>query len=730
MKRVLVILCLFTSTFSWATEPIELNSNSVRLGGGLVSIAFPGNAQIEQNIRNSCAFGTPALSVPVACQQIGSFAFNFGKDKITKLGLIDILRSGIDPFGLFNDRESLKKRILVGTGMMIAGASIVATCPPIPVEEGWSDLGFFERLDRAEAFGYVPPAIPFLDRDVDNPSDPNSCTKTLNLSINQSNQSVIDFGGFEGREFAYTTPFGSYPSATANLAAATPALANCLSSLTDLFDISTGVSFNVQQVNLDFVPNITLDDILDGLDDKIIAAIGFSDFELVALQQFNGWKSDYRADNPSYCTDSECQFEHGLNRVVFDADINPASWGNLEPNVTYFQEVDVMEYFDPVLSAFPLTVTLEALEIGGTRVDKYPPRSFVGTPPVNRDYLFNKSWLGVVDNCDLDPKIQMTIPDFLPLGIHDFPVTVTDRVGNQVNDFVRIIVDDTIPPDLEPKRPLGILVPDGTPVLNFNDPGIGCDTFLCEGTPATVEIFPPTYFDFGSLTPDINCEMDNVLNLIECDGSLMPVNDISLVNWDIVDPSGNVSSVSQQVFVREESLNQTPSAPNQGYTIGQNNPVEIPLEALDGDFDPLMFSVLDQPSNGNVDGDPEAVFQTRFNTTGLLASSNGVASVVNFNAGQEGLMVSSSEEQRIYFFLMGDIGELINRYDLSDVIPGGITPDSITFDDGKFAEDSSDTLSQVLRNKTMWIGDWSNRKVYLYNYEDLTGQATVVELLD
>ncbi|TDR23674.1 hypothetical protein [Marinicella litoralis] len=729
MKRFLLITALVSYSLGWASEPKSAENNQLILGSGLVNISFPNHAQIENNIRSSCALGTPAISVPVVCQQFGSFTFNFGKDKITKLGLKDILMSGIDPFGLFNNRESLKKRILVGTGLMIAGASIVATCPPIPVEEGWSELSYFERIDRAQAFGYVPPDIHLLAHDVDVPTDPNSCTKTLDLAIDNNTHTVNNFGDFDAREFAYTTPFGSYPSATTKLAVASPALVNCLSSLTDLIDISTNVSFNVQQVDLDFVPNITLDDILDGLDDKIIAAVGFSDFELVALQQFNGWKNNYRSNYPGYCNNDTCQFEHGVNRVVFDADINPASWGNLLSNVTYFQEVEVHEYFDPVITAFPLTVTLEALEIGGTRVSKYPPRSFVGNPPEDRNYTFNKSWLGVVDNCDQNPVIEMEVPDFLPLGIHDFPVTVTDRVGNQVNDFVQIIVDDTIPPDLEPKKPLGILVPDGTTAIGFNDPGIGCDAFLCEGSPPTVEIYPPTYFDFGSLTPDVDCEMDNVLNLIGCDGSLLPVNDMSLVNWQITDPSGNVSALTQQVYVREESINQAPTTPNQSYVIGQDQAIQIPLNAEDGDFDPLMFSVLGQPTHGNVDGDPEAVFQTRFNTTGLLASSNGMASVDNFNVGQSGLLVSSAAEQRVYLFLRGSVGELINRYDLGQVIAGGITPNAITFGEGKQAEDSSGNLSQVLRNKSLWIGDWQNRKVYLYNYNDLSNQATVVELL-
>ncbi len=728
MNKTAILVTLFITSFVCdSRDNTEVTPTSVKFGGGLVTISFPPPAQIEQNIRNSCQFDSQAISVPVVCQQLGSLVFNQGKDKITKLGLKDILTSGFDPFGLMSDRESLQKRIAVGTGLMIVGATIVGTCPPIPVETGWGDLSFSQRLQRAQAFGYVPPGLISITEDVDNPLAPNSCTKTLDINIDENNQSVGDFGVFDEREFAYITPFGSYPSATTQLGAASPALASCLASVVDLIDVSTGASVNVSNVDLDFGPDVSLDGVMDGLADKIIDAIGLSAFESTALQQFNGWKSYYRQNNPSYCDDVQCEFEHGVNKVKFDADINPASWGNLSPATTYFQEVDVMEYFDPELTAFPLTVNLEALEIGGTRVSKYPPRAFTGTPPNDKNYTFDKSWLGVIDNCDQQPKIEMDVPDFLPLGIHDFPVKVTDRVGNVTEDTVRIIVDDTIPPDLLANRPVGILVPDGTATVNFNDPGIGCDTFLCEGTPPDVSIYPPTYFDFGSITPTVSCEMQNSLNTTDCAASMLPVNGMSSVSWDIADPSGNISMATQDVYVREQSMNQAPTAPDQTYIIGSNSTVEIPLNAVDDDFDPLMFTVTDQPGNGNVDGDPQAVFQTRFNTTGLLASSDGVVYVRNINEGVYGLLVASAEEQKLYMFTEGG-GELVNRFDLDLAIVGGITPDAITFDDGKNFEDQSDQLSSVLRNNGLWVGDWSNRKVYRYKYNN--NQHMVEEMFD
>ncbi len=732
MKKVIFLLCLLTLTVTAKeTEQVE-QSQTIKLGGDLVTISFPAEAQIRAFSRHQCpSLWPPSLSEPVVCQQVGAFAFGFGKDKITKLGLTDILFSGIDPFGLMNDRESLKKRILVGTGMMIAGATIIATCPPIPVQEGWGDLSFSERLQNARAFGYMPPAIPLISEDVDNPQDPNSCTKTLDISIDENNNTVTDFLDFEGREFAYTSPFGTYPSATFDLAHTAGSLVTCLELSADLFNVSTNVNLGLP--SLDGLPDVSLDGILDGLADTIIDAIGISDFEIIALQQFNGWTTNYRQDNPNYCDNNQCEFEHGLNRVIFDADINPASWGNLRPNVTYFQEVDVMEYFDPELTAFPagsqLVVNLEALEVGGTRVDKYPPRSFVGSPPPDRSYLFDKSWLGVVDNCDLDPNIEMTVPNFLPLGIHDIPVTVTDRVGNQVSDFVRLIVDDTIPPDLLPQKPVGILVPDGTSTINFTDVGVGCDTYLCQGNPSEYDIYPPTYFDFGSITPNVACEMDNVLNQVSCDQSMLPVNDVSLVNWTISDPSGNETEQTQEVYVREESQNQQPTSNDLNFTVGQNNAIEIPLSATDGDYDPLFFSVLDQPDHGDIPGDPEAIFQTRFSSTGVLTDSDSITYITNGNAGTYGMMTSVGVEGMVYLFNLGGSGaQLINRYALNVVVPGGIKPHGITFAEGKNGYDNSDNLAQVLRNKYLYVGDWDAEKVYAYKYNDLSDTATVHEL--
>ncbi|GAB4176518.1 MAG: hypothetical protein Kow0020_12390 [Wenzhouxiangellaceae bacterium] len=716
-----------------AVNPAPAQSRVVLRGSDGINISFPTPAEWASNIRAQCDFGSPALTVPVACQQIGSILFERGRSLITKIGLKNIVASAIDPLGVFSKSDSLKKRIALGTGLMITGSIVTGTCPPIPVEEGWSVLSSSERLQRAEALGYLPPPIPFLETDVDDPSDPDSCIATRPISIDQDDGYISDFGTFMGREFAYVYPFGTYPSVAGQLRNAAPGVRDCLEAVLDAVDISGDLGFNFSfdldlSFSLGYLPSLNLDFFLEGLFDLIIDAIGLVDFELVALQDFNGWKTDYRQDHPGMCTDTECQFEHGPNEIVFDADVNPASWGRLLPNLYFFQGMFVREYFLPEATALPLEVTLEALEPGGTRVDLYPPRSFVGNPPADRNYTFDRSWLGVVDNCDPSPKIEMHVDNFLPLGVYDIPVTVTDRVGNVLETSVTLRVEDTLPPDLLPPKPVGILVPDGTTDIGFDDPGIGCaDSLGCEGSPPAVKIYPPAYFDFASLLPDIGCLLDNSLGVDECIGGRLPVNEQTTVRWDLADPSGNLSTAEQPVFVREESRNQSPVVEDQSFVIPAGVSVELPLGGSDADYDPLLFALSDAGDHGTVSGNPVAIWQNRFSATGLLTNADDAAqlSIRAENGSADGLFVASAAEQRIYLFKYSPApSSLVNRYDLADLDwQGGIgiTPDAITFLDGDAIERSSGNLSQALRNDRLWIGDWTQRKVFIFRDASLSG---------
>ncbi len=722
--RVLTLSLLLLSSFVHGSGYLDKRSLAI---DGLVSVRFPTDQQIKDHYANSCNLQTiDAISFPVMCQQTGGFIFSKGKNRIIKIGVKSIFSFITDPFGLNGNNEGIRKKIAIGMALMVGGAAIIATCPPIPVEEGFHDLSYFEKLAKAQAFGYVPPFPPDFNRDVDNPTDPQSCTASLGISINTADNVVTNFNEFEEREFAYVHPFGTYPSAEGDLAHLSAGYIACTAEIVSMVDISFGAGINTNFGNSPS-SDISLDDIFNGLSDFMDDAVGMVDFELIALSQFNSWKNRYRQEHPSYCSNSTCQFEHGFSRMTFYEDIPASAWGNVAPKLEYYQDINVMEYFNPEITALPLEVHLEALETGGVTVSAYPPRSFTGAPPANRSYTFDKSWLGIQDNCTTENELELDFPiaNFYPLGNWDIPITLTDRVGNTTTGSMRIVVEDSIPPDLLPLDAIGIPVPDGTTVINFDDPGIGCVTNLCEGFPSTKYLHPPVYFDFASISPDIECFVDNVLdvNLVPCTVAQLPVNDVSLITWSIADPSGNVTEITQEVFVREQSFNQIPTVQDVTYTIGQNSQVQIPLSGNDADYDPLNFNVIDQPTNGNLDAQVEALFQTRFTTSGMLRDVSGMAKVRN-DLGERGLLLSVPDEKRIYLFsgdLNSDAAEVVQRYEMST-----ITPSTITFSRTKVKDLGSTVMRDVLKfaSDAIWVGDWQNRKIYRYTNN---GSGTIVE---
>ncbi len=721
----LILISLLTQA-----QEYKLQKGGISIGG-LITVKFPTPQQIADTYNEQCNLQTiDTVGFPVMCQQFGSFVFGKGKDKITNLGLVSIVTSGLDPFGLFSE-GNVKKRIAIGSGLMIAGATIIATCPPIPVDAGFHDLSLLQKLQQAQAFGYIPSAPPNFDIDVDNTASPQSCTATLNVSIDNSTREVTGFGDFTNREFAYTSPFGSYPSAEKDIAHIPAAFLSCNAALLSTIDISFGPNLSNVFANAPQLPDINLSGILNGLADLIIDNIGFSGFENVALSNFASWKNNYRNQHPNYCTSTTCQYEHGNNRMTFYENMPANVWGNVVPKVEYYQDVNVMEYFNPEITALPLEVHLEALETGGVTVNAYPPRSFTGNPPADKHYTFDSSWLGIADNCTAQSELQLDFPvaSFYPLGNWDIPITLTDRVGNVTTGSMRIVVEDSIPPDLAPLDSVGIPVPDGTSVINFTDPGVGCVTNLCEGFPSTFYLHPPIYFDFASISPDIECYVDNVLGQdVACTVAQMPVNDISLVTWSIADPSGNVTETVQEVFVREQSFNQVPTVQDVTYTIGQNSQVQLPLSGNDADYDPLTFNIIDQPNQGgNLDAQVEAIFQTRFTTSGMLREASGMVKV--FVNGERGILLSVPDDKKLYLF-QGDVfsigGEVVNRYNLS------ITPSAISMTDSKHLDSRQDSLYQVLRptgtESGIWIADWLARKVYRYTYNDLSDTTIEKEI--
>jgi len=281
-RSIIALLVFFLVPVS-SQDIQQLNKGGIGIDG-LITINFPTPQQVADTYNEQCNLQTiDSVGFPVMCQQFGAFVFFQGRDKITNLGLFTIITSGIDPFGLMSEDNNLKKRIAIGTALMVVGASIVATCPPIPVDPGFQDLSAVQRLQQAQAFGYVPSAPPDFDLDVDDVNDSQSCAATLGVTIDDSSKEVINFGDFSERDFAYTSPFGSYPSATLDIAHLSAAFVSCNAALLSLIDISAGPSLSNNFTNSPSVPDINLSGILNGLVDTIFETIGMTEFEAIAL---------------------------------------------------------------------------------------------------------------------------------------------------------------------------------------------------------------------------------------------------------------------------------------------------------------------------------------------------------------------------------------------------------------------------------------------------------------
>ncbi len=677
--------------------------------------------------------------VAVPCQQVGSQLTVKGVKELTRVKASELFK--ILTQGKVGAAKVAKKKAAKGVGMIAAGALTAASCPPIIVEEEFLELDAQERQIAAELLSYHPIDPPNLDFDVADPGDKSSCTIELAIDVDTEDIAepnrpalypVESYGPFQERQFLYVDPWGTYPSAarvvTGSLAESLTPEDFCeLEKLRQPIENALGLIGEMDPCGLLELPwdfEFSLDDIFPGFLDLMLDALRFGfDLEEVLQGAFMGWA----VGNGSLHTcepGGRCTFEAGDHRLDFIANIHKASpyyprMGKTRA-VRYYQNLRVNEYFPPDIQTGDLEVLFEATSIGGTNVRTQPKQAIPeGSMPDNLPLAFDRSWLGISDNCDPSPAVDLVVPGYLPLGAHTFPVTVTDRNGNQSSVTLTIRVEDTVPPDLLPLDSEGVEVPAGTLTLPFDQ--IGCDVYLCnepldQGSAFGLVLSPPPYFDFASVTPAVTC-----LATIPggsptaCDQVSFPIGVASDVEWTLTDPSGNESVSALQVFPRIEGTNMPPVAEMVSYTVGSTNPVAIPLTASDPDFDrPLRFRALSQPALGDLEIDFEAIFQNRYTASGMLGEASSVLEVV-FDGGTFNLAADAVSKRIILatdgYAELDKIWETpFEPHSLS--LNHGKTQDSGTTEAGTVRSALDGNHNQGQQNGILFAADWDSKKVW------------------
>jgi len=588
------------------------------------------------------------------------------------------------------------RKLAIGVAAIGASAAMAYLSPPVEVEPGFRHMSFADRLQSVRAHAWQLPGAPLVETDVDDTADPTSCSATLNLSIDGSGFVTL-FGEFSEEELAWVNPFGSYPG----LAEVVPELIHMIADTLGSFP-GLDVSKIVHEISISGEISVP-GSIKDFINRLISSSLNI---EGSFYRSFAGWKLDRGRIS---CSGGDCVAPDGPSQVGFRARVNTIP-GILGYNFSYTQPILAKEYFPPVFTGLQdhLTVYYEALEPGGVPTS-LPPVDFDGSPVPGHSQLLDPTWFGLQDNCDPNPALEWTLPDFLELGTYEFPVRAVDRSGNLTETTITVVVRDSLPPDILPPEDVGVTAPAGFSTLQFTAPGVGCVTWLCGGDPPQYKLYPPITFDFGSLEPVIGCTVENSLYATPepCQTADLAVGENNQVHWTFTDPSGNSSTVDQLAVVREEGTNRVPSAQGASYTI-PNVPdgvtIQLPLAASDPDLDPLTFVVENLPSHGDLGLTATPIFQTRFASSGAIRRAT---SFVKLEAASGGgptdlLIVADGPEHRLLVFDIGSPDSLY-LYDMVDL--GDINPDAIQLPGAPRVVDNI-SLSSVLSD--LWIADFTD----------------------
>ncbi len=652
------------------------------------------------------AYRQNAVATPL--QLTSGLLFFYGKGQIRKAIFEHF---GVD-FGVFPPRlnrmtpdmrrnSKPAKRLAIGAIAAGISAAIAYFSPPVVVEEGFRDMSYRQRVQQVASLDFIPESPPSVELDVDDPSDPSSCSATLGLATDGSGM-VTEFGRFAERELVWVHPYGSFP----NLTELVPAIIEEIKDV--LQQTFPEVPLDVPDINdivvdLAGVGEYTIDDPVGDFIEGLLST--WLDLEDEFYDNFTGWKL---SSDGITCAAGLCTARDGPSLARFAGQLRTLP-GILRYDFSYRQSLSVKEYFEPTFTGLQdhLTVYYEALEPGGVPTT-LPPVGHDGSPAPGHSQVLDPTWFGLTDNCDPRPHLEWNLPAFLELGVHELPVAATDRSGNRVETTVTVVVQDSIPPDVLPPEDVGITAPAGAATVPFTgtdaagDP-IGCLTWRCEGDPPGYQLYPPVSFDFASLEPIIGCTVSNSLYPTPepCAGADLAVGEHNTVTWTLTDTSGNTSTVAQLAVVRAAGTNRPPSVSGGSFTVPADVTVEVPLSARDPDLDPLSFRVTVLPRHGDLDAQAEAIFQTRFATSGVVRRATSFARLTGQGGNPSDVLVvgDGPGHALLVFDVIGD-PYLYTMFDLGDV-----APDAIQVYDGPRTGGAS-SVEAALGH--LWIADFTD----------------------
>jgi len=264
---------------------------------------------------------------------------------------------------------------------------------------------------------------------------------------------------------------------------------------------------------------------------------------------------------------------------------------------SFTQSVTVLDTHTPTISTSEPDKTLEASDLGGTRLV--------------RVYDELLATLDHSDVCGRPTRVFSDAPNILPVGEETtITWTVTDLDDGQAEaDFYKTGVSSTAAVQQR------VTVVDTLPPLMVAPAGKVVESAGATIDPAGVDLGWPMVIDLADPDP-----------VITNDAPAAFANDTRLaVDWTATDDSGNASHQVQWLTAKHPGTNQPPSVAATQSRTRTAETVEIRLDGIDPDVlptsrgfdiaDPLSFEIVDYPDNGQFEAPLRPFFIEDFRLT-------------------------------------------------------------------------------------------------------------------
>jgi hypothetical protein len=263
---------------------------------------------------------------------------------------------------------------------------------------------------------------------------------------------------------------------------------------------------------------------------------------------------------------------------------------------SFAQNVIVRDSHAPTIATTQPTLTLEATDLGGTRLVR-----------VYDDLIAS---LDYSDPCDRELRLYSDAPNILPMGTTTIEWTVTDLqphedeavyyapgVSSTASVTQTVVVRDTQPPI--------VVAPAGKVI----------ESTATQVDPADLDLGWPLVIDLADPAPIISNDAPPAF----------PNDSRVAVNWSATDSSGNTATKVQWVTGKTSGSNSAPTVADTTADTRTAELVEIRLDGIDRDVlptsrgvdlaDPLAFEIVDYPDEGQFEAPLRPFFIEDFRLT-------------------------------------------------------------------------------------------------------------------